>query len=306
MAPAEPAYDKPAAAHQPVQGECLRGVRAATRREPAVLAEQRAQPTAVGPEHGQQWSGAARRYGLLPHRAAAPTSRCKAESRSSARSWLEALAAAGAARTTRVAPAGNAPTRSRSRCRSCLATRCRTTDPPTVLPTTRPIRGDWSMAAPSCAGASSKCRVSRCRDARRPRRTVAAKSLRACKRCGAASTIDSRGRAAARPCRPAVAGLPGQASTDVAPMLRPTIPRGPCDGARPGWLAQRGCACAAGSRGSLHDDGCSAGRCACSRRGSMASGDQRVTGWARGHRPLHGTDGAAPGQTRCARPAQPP
>ena len=40
---------------------------------------------------------------------------------------------------------------------------------------------------------------------------------------------------------------------------------GPCGDGRTGWRGRRGCACAAGSRGSCADDGCSAGTCACSR-----------------------------------------
>ncbi len=50
--------------------------------------------------------------------------------------------------------------------------------------------------------------------------------------------------------------------------VRRKAQRGPCDGGRPGWRGRRGCACAAGSRGSSRDDGCSAGKYACSRVGS--------------------------------------
>ena len=48
--------------------------------------------------------------------------------------------------------------------------------------------------------------------------------------------------------------------------LRPTACRGPWCDAKPGWPVRHGCACAAGSRGSWHAGGCSAGRCACSRQ----------------------------------------
>jgi hypothetical protein len=46
--------------------------------------------------------------------------------------------------------------------------------------------------------------------------------------------------------------------------LRPTARYGPWHGGWPGSRARHGSACADGSRGSWHDGGCSAGRCACS------------------------------------------
>lgn len=54
--------------------------------------------------------------------------------------------------------------------------------------------------------------------------------------------------------------------TEARPAwIRPTASRGPCACAWRGWRGRRGCACAAGTRGSWPGDGCSAGRCACSR-----------------------------------------
>jgi hypothetical protein len=47
--------------------------------------------------------------------------------------------------------------------------------------------------------------------------------------------------------------------------IRRTAWRDPCGGDHRGSRGRRGCACADGSRASWHDDGCSAGRCACSR-----------------------------------------
>jgi hypothetical protein len=70
--------------------------------------------------------------------------------------------------------------------------------------------------------------------------------------------------------------------------LRQTVERGPWSDGRRGSIARRGCAYAAGSRGSWHAGGCSAGRCACSLGGS------RVGGWTR-RRWRSPADSAAPG-----------
>lgn len=50
--------------------------------------------------------------------------------------------------------------------------------------------------------------------------------------------------------------------------IRRTDGRDPCCGGTRGSRGRHGCAYAAGSRGSSRDDGCSAGRCACSLGGS--------------------------------------
>jgi hypothetical protein len=49
----------------------------------------------------------------------------------------------------------------------------------------------------------------------------------------------------------------------VVPPVRPTVRNGSCGDARRGSPAPHGYACAAGTRGSWRDGGCSAGRCAC-------------------------------------------
>ena len=54
--------------------------------------------------------------------------------------------------------------------------------------------------------------------------------------------------------------------------LRPRARSGPCDGGQPRWRDQRACACADGSRASWRGDGCSAGRCACSRGSPLLAG----------------------------------
>lgn len=47
--------------------------------------------------------------------------------------------------------------------------------------------------------------------------------------------------------------------------IRQTTWRGPCGGGPRGSRGRRGCACEGGSHASWHDDGCSAGKYACSR-----------------------------------------
>lgn len=56
--------------------------------------------------------------------------------------------------------------------------------------------------------------------------------------------------------------------------IRRTGLRDPCCGGTRGSRGRHGCASAAGSRGSSRDDGCSAGRCACSLGGS-----RKIGGW---------------------------
>lgn len=122
--------------------------------------------------------------------------------------------------------------------------------------------------------------------------------------------------------RPSPAGITadGRRNTASHPadraqrVIRRRARRGPCGDGRPGWRGRRGCACAAGSRGSSRDGGCSAGKYACSRVGSrLESRPQHMetldNGWPAGsgaceiaaawqadRRTLRGI--RAPGQTR--------
>lgn len=59
------------------------------------------------------------------------------------------------------------------------------------------------------------------------------------------------------------------AGSTVVALFRLRAGRDPCGDAPPGSPGPRGCACAAGNRGSWHGGGCSAGRYACSRSGSI-------------------------------------
>ncbi len=113
----------------------------------------------------------------------------------------------------------------------------------------------------------------------------------------------------------------------AARSVRPTGGCGPWPDGQREWPGRRGSACAAGSRGSWLGVGCSAGKCACSRRRSCDAGPASRTCWRRGRtrwwagsqrcgrvtgsladhwpdarrrwpRPLYGTGGRRAGQTR--------
>ncbi len=70
-----------------------------------------------------------------------------ADSSSRPRVALEADAAPGSARTTIVLPLGTIPSRPRISALRRRDTLCRTTDPPTPLPTVNPIRVGESESA---------------------------------------------------------------------------------------------------------------------------------------------------------------
>ncbi len=109
-------------------------------------------------------------------------SRRNAPPRSSPSTPLLALADAGNARTTTSAPPGSAANRHRIRWRKRRCTRCRTTAPPTVRPTTKPTLGGAS-ASPDRA----RCTTIEPHAARRPRFTAVAKSSRRVRRAAAGS-----------------------------------------------------------------------------------------------------------------------
>lgn len=114
-----------------------------------------------------------------------------AESRSLPRSPLLACRAAGRARTTNVAPVGRVGSRSRARCRSCLVTRCRTTEFPTALLTMKPTL--VSVDIPAVDGFNA-CTTSVRRPAFTPPRMTVRKSSarrrRAC--CGSTAQTENR------------------------------------------------------------------------------------------------------------------
>ena len=93
--------------------------------------------------------------------------------------------------------------------------------------------------------------------------------------------------------------------------LRPSRPpggRAPWRDAPTGWHGRHGCACAAGSRGSSRAGGCSAGRCACSRRASVfVAGVGLVTGVYQGKlpQPNQGTRGPTDRQRWLGTPRNP-
>ncbi len=198
-----------------MHGQRLDRVRAAAGEEPAARRQRRGDPPAVEPQHDHQqpnhrasrnsptaclsrirhnsWLSPGRRYrhrrppSFAAPSAREPINRRNAPSRSSPRAALLAPAAAGSARTTTSDPAGRFANRDRMRCRNRRCTRCRTTDPPTVRPTTNPTFGRLTGGGASLAPARARCTTTEPRAARRPRRTPVAKSSRRVSRLAAGS-----------------------------------------------------------------------------------------------------------------------
>ena len=139
-------------------------------------------------------------------------------------------------------PAGSRCSSSRTTARSRRVTRWRTTELPTDLPTTKPAR------APA-GGASG--------DAEPPPVLLGPFG----------EEVEHHGRPPGTPAGPDDRGelrTPAQARLR-GQHVRRRASRDPCADDRRGSTGPRGCASAAGSRGSWTDGGCSAGTCACSR-----------------------------------------
>src|SRR5207253_633091 len=103
---------------------------------------QRRQPPLVSTDRGeQQRLHAPPPEGLTVGRPAARTAWPSARSRSAASSGKRAAAAGGSARTTTLAPAGIASSRSRTSARSRRRTPLRTTALPTLRDTAKPTSG---------------------------------------------------------------------------------------------------------------------------------------------------------------------
>lgn len=83
-------------------------------------------------------------------------------------------------------------------------------------------------------------------------------------RASCPTTSSYRGREILAPPQPML----GRQHDVTTCEIRRTGWRDPCCGGSPGSRDRHGCASAGGSRGSWRDDGCSAGRCACSLGGS--------------------------------------
>ncbi len=263
---------QPRSAHRSVYGDGLKPVGATGRLESASRAERRADERPVEPDRDEQHTrgqggshvGGARSPGTrlldchdrpsVRVRGVDPRRRSKrssAMSSSAARCSLRADAAAGLARTTSRLPRGRRSSRVRIRCLSLRFTRFLVTASPTALLTTKPTDGGPSV---SC---TFRCATRVGRPARCPRRIASANSSPRRIRDADGSTETSSNY----DCRPPA---PGRRATTVS-LVRRSARRGPCDGGRPGWHGRHACAYAAGSRGSLRGDGCSAGKYACSR-----------------------------------------
>ena len=139
--------------------------------------------------------------------------------------------------------------------------------------------GSWSTGRGRGAAAGARCGAGP-RSRRRPGRRRNRPGRR--DRVGAPGQAGGSGRPGC-PDRPAARGgrrgvkssrrlsRAGAGSTASPAAVRPRARRGPCGGGRRGWRGRRGCACAAGTRGSSPGGGCWAGRCACSRAGSKTA-----------------------------------
>ncbi len=268
MAAGHPTHGQPAAAQRSVPLQRGERVAAAAGGEPAAWGQQRRQQPAVAGHPGDEDSrcDAGGSVGCGHVQARCRVTLASAPSRSEPSDLLEAAPARDPALTTSLLPAGRAGSRSRSRCRRRRAVRWRTTDPPTDLPTTRPTRDGAGAAPPdgrvvSSSAPASRCTVTRGRDARRPRRTTSVNSVERRSRCsGGSMRLLSLRR------------------------LRRTARRGLCGDALPESPGRPESASSAGNRVSWHGDGCSAGRCACSRRDLLDGGGRcrRSAGWLAG------------------------
>jgi hypothetical protein len=267
-----------------VGGNGFRGVRAAGRLEPAARPTQCTE-TLVDADEPQQQPGErahADTAGALA--SARRPARTTALRNSDASSAGVSDAVAGPLRMTSSLPAGTLAPRSASACRIRRRTRLRATAFPAGLPTTTAARNRSLPADGTRLTSRSPER------ARAPVRETREMSDPVRSRCGRGST-----RPAAR--------------------LRPRARRGPCGDGRTGWRAPRGCACAAGIRASWHDDGCSAGTCACSTKtprdgartmrdghGRTGRADRRIWKWSvDGRTTIHGSRAALAGSNPVGR-----
>ena len=178
------AYGEPAPAQRAVFRDCLQAVGTTGWQEPAVRSEQRADKASVTLDDNNEhvrWpphrrahcrpTSGVRRSRADAARATLAKPADSAESRSTASSALVAEPAPALARTTTRSPDGRPSSRSPSRWRRRRDVRCRTTAPPTALPTTKP-------AVENCCSLSGLRRwtASNGRPARTPRRTIAVNS----------------------------------------------------------------------------------------------------------------------------------
>ncbi len=161
IAPQDPPRDEGNTDERASGRHGLEAVGRATRVVAAHLADERAHREAVEPDQSDEQPA----QGSFddPHREQPPptgaiarqpahrdwrgrhvNTRRRAASKSDRRSAADAVAVAGTARMMRVVPGGRSASRSATTPRSRRAMRCRSTDPPTALDTTRPSRGGES------------------------------------------------------------------------------------------------------------------------------------------------------------------
>ncbi len=163
VAACQPPQTQPGTTKQAEAFDRLRCVGAAGWHVAARWWADRADGSAIEGEHAQH-QARRRAHGRR-------ASRLRAASRSAPSSADVACAAPGRARTTRPLPCGTVFRRSANCARNRRLTRCRTTLPPTDLPTTRPIAGR-SRRTEGCW-----CRTRWRQRARAPDRTTVANSV---------------------------------------------------------------------------------------------------------------------------------
>ena len=194
-----------------MHAERLERIGTAARLEPTAGRQDRRDPGAVDPDKPEQQPGdrtgarCLHRVGgarLVTHHGprpvhnpppsllAASRSRRSAASKSCLNSALDAEDADGKARTINELPGGRVPSRSRTTCRSRRATRCRITEFPTALLTTKPTRA-WSLVWTTSgeSAGNTTCTTIRRPAARRPCLVTCRKSSLRVSRAVAGSTV---------------------------------------------------------------------------------------------------------------------
>jgi hypothetical protein len=180
VAATQPAHCQPRSPQRTVQLHGLERVRATRRVEPAPGSQQRTDKPPVEVQQPHEQPASSRQLAGFPARRGAhrlltpPCRRSKApitRSRSAARSAWQAVAARGAARTTRRLPPGSDPRYPRARCRNRRLTVFRATAEPTDRLTMKP-----TLAGSSLPGLTSRCPETSDRPARLPRRVAEVKS----------------------------------------------------------------------------------------------------------------------------------
>jgi len=260
-APSQPAQCQPAAPKQSKLGEGVDRILTARWHKPTGRQTQRRNHMAIRLDDDNQCSGRTPGVrgitGIHVDRAISLLARRRPERSCCSSRDDGASRLLGRARITMRSDGSNSASNARTACRSFLATRCRSTAPPTDLVTTKPICGEspggewiWRLACTTRSGCA----------ARTPLRTAKPKSADRLIRLGAGST-----------------------TRDLC--VRQSENRGPCGGGTTRSPDRRGCACAAEIREPSPAADCSAGRSVCPwpRRSLLVTSGGAAPGGAGAH-----------------------